>query len=105
MDNKTFYLYKSTHSEKKFSVRTLEGHRIIYFGAKGYQDFTKHKDEKRKELYIARHEDNEDWTKSGMTTAGFWARWLLWNKPTLAESIKDIEERFHINVIYSKIKN
>ena len=102
MDNKTFYLYQSTHPDKKFSVRTLESHKVIHFGAKGYDDFTKHKDEERKERYIARHEDNENWSKTGVDSAGFWSRWILWNKATIKESIKDTEEKFGINIIYSK---
>jgi hypothetical protein len=104
MDNKTFYLYKSKLPDKKFSIRTLESAKTIQFGARGYDDFTKHKDEERKERYLSRHEDNEDWTKAGVNTAGFWSRWILWNKPTIKESIADTEERFGINIIYSKNK-
>ena len=33
----------------------------IYFGAAGMSDFTKHKDEDRKNRYIDRHKNNEDW--------------------------------------------
>ena len=102
MNNKTFYLYESAHPAKKFAIRTLESHKVIQFGAKGYEDFTTHKDEERKELYISRHEDNEDWTKSGIKSPGFWARWILWNRPSLKDSIKDTEERFNINIVYSK---
>ena len=66
----------------------------IYFGAAGMSDFTKHKDEDRKNRYIDRHKHNEDWGKSGIDTAGFWSRWLLWNKPTIRESYQDIKKRF-----------
>ena len=104
MENKTFYLYRSTVKDKKFAVRTLESTKTVLFGAKGYEDYTKHKDEKRKEMYLNRHQKNEDWTKSGIMTPGFWARWLLWNKETLGESISDIEERFNIDIIYNKMK-
>jgi hypothetical protein len=34
------------------------------------------------------------WGKSGIDTAGFWSRWLLWNKPTIKESYDDIKRRF-----------
>ena len=68
--------------------------KIIRFGAKGYTDYTLGATKKQKENYIKRHELREDWTKNGIYTAGFWSRWLLWNKPTIAESIKDIERRF-----------
>jgi hypothetical protein len=35
-------------------------------------------------------------------TAGFWSRWVLWNKPTITESIKDIQKRFS-NIKITKI--
>ena len=33
-------------------------------------DYTKHKDKERKDLYVDRHNKNEDWTNSGVKTAG-----------------------------------
>ena len=57
-------------------------------------DFTIHKDEDRKNRYINRHKKNEDWGKSGIDTAGFWSRWLLWNKPTIKESYQDIKRKY-----------
>ena len=33
----------------------------VSFGSKGMEDFTIHKDEERKKLYLKRHEKNEDW--------------------------------------------
>ena len=49
-----------------------------------------------KKRYINRHKNNEDWTKSGIDTAGFWSRWLLWNKKTIQDSYKDIKNNFKI---------
>jgi hypothetical protein len=43
---------------------------------------------------------NENWTKSGLRTAGFLSRWILWNKPTILASIKDVEDRFNIKIKY-----
>ena len=89
----------SASSTKKYDVflRDKEGkeHKVS-FGAKGYSDFTKHKDEERKKLYIARHKAREDWTRSGVLTAGFWSRWVLWNKPALRASIEDTRIRFNL---------
>jgi hypothetical protein len=56
----------------------------VYFGTAGYSDFTIHKDEETKLRYIKRH-NNENWTKSGINSAGFWSRWLLWQ-----EGAKDV---------------
>ena len=67
----------------------------VSFGAKGMSDFTIHKDEKRKERYLARHKGmNEDWNDP--TTPGALSRWILWNKPTLEASIKDFKNRFDL---------
>jgi hypothetical protein len=80
---------------KKYSIR-IQGKKIN-FGDDRYEDFTQHKDPERKKRYILRHEKNEDWNDS--STAGFWSRWLLWNKPTFKESIKDIKNKFNIDII------
>lgn len=68
----------------------------IKFGSKSYSDYTKHKDPERKKLYIKRHSKNEDWTKKGILTAGFWSRWILWNKPSLRDSIQNTKQRFNL---------
>lgn len=95
----SYELQSSKRKDKKYSIKTPDGKNTIHFGAKGYEDYTTHKDPERKERYIARHKVREDWTKSGINTAGFWAFHLLWNKPTLTESIKDIEKRFNIKIL------
>jgi len=64
-----------------------------------------HHDDARKENYISRHASRETWGKNGLNTAGFWARWLLWNKPTLSASIKDIEQRFDVKITTSSQHN
>ena len=84
---------KSNRAGKKY-MAAIEGGPTIHFGAKGYDDFTLTGDEERKAAYLARHKVNEDWTMGGVKSAGFWARWLLWNKPSLAESIADLNRRF-----------
>ena len=57
-------------------------------------DFTLHKDPERKARYIARHKSNEDWAKSGIKIAGFYAKHVLWNKPTLQASVNDLNHRY-----------
>ena len=83
---------KSTRVGKKYMARV--NNKTIHFGATGYSDFTTSKDEKRKASYLARHKTGEDWTLAGVDTAGFWARWLLWYKPSITASIRDINQRF-----------
>ena len=82
---RTAVLSKSDRADKKYKVRV--GNKTIHFGAAGYEDFTTHKDPKRKARYLARHK-NENWDDP--ETAGFWARHLLWNKDTIKDSIADL---------------
>ena len=84
---------RSARKDKKYMVN-VNG-RAIHFGARGYEDYTVHNDERREANYLVRHK-HENW--SDKTTAGVWARWLLWNKPTLAESIRDVNNRFDLHV-------
>ena len=89
----------SSDPEKKLDVvlETDAGReKTVRIGARGMSDFTKHHDEERKARYIARHKAREDWKLSGVLTSGFWSRWLLWNKDTLAESRRDVKERFNL---------
>ena len=90
-----YYPYKSDNPNKKYYIITNDNKKV-YFGASGYSDFTIHKNETRKQRYINRHKNNENWSKSGVDTAGFWSRWLLWNKPTIKDSYMDIKTKFHI---------
>jgi len=68
--------------------------RTVRFGAAGMSDFTKNKDEERKQRYLDRHRARENW--DDITTAGAWSRWLLWNKPTITESLADLKKRFDL---------
>lgn len=99
MSKPIWFLSKSDKKTKKYFVTSPSGKKV-YFGAKGYQDFTMHKDPERKQRYINRHSGGgrEDWSKKGLETAGFWSRWLLWNEPTIESSIKSIEKKFGIKI-------
>ena len=75
-------LRRSRNPEKKWdAVFEKEGkEKVVSFGAKGYSDFTKHKDVTRKARYIKRH--------SGMGED--------WNKPSLKGSLRDFRKRFSL---------
>ena len=79
----------------KYKV-VIDGKKTVRFGAQGYNDNTKTGDDKAKRAYIARHRVTEDW--SNYKTSGFWAKHLLWNKPTLQASIKDVERRYDMDI-------
>jgi len=85
---------KSHKKDKKFNA-TINGSKTVPFGAAGMSDYTIHKDPERKERYINRHKNmNENWNKSGVKTAGFYAKHILWNKPTLKASVDDLNNKY-----------
>jgi hypothetical protein len=90
----------SNPSKKYEALFDINGkQKKVSFGAKKesgepYSDFTVHKDEERKSRYLARHAAHENWNDP--TTAGALSRWILWNKPTLKESIADFKKRFNV---------
>ena len=84
---------KSLTPGKKFDA-LIDNKKTIHFGATGYEDYTMHKDKERKERYLKRHQKNENWHSP--LSAGFYSRWLLWNEPTITESIRDTNRRFKI---------
>ena len=88
----TIILKPSAKPDEKFVA--LVDNRKIYFGAAGYSDYTQSQDDAQKARYISRHQKNENWTASGMTTPGFYAKHVLWNKPTLQERVRDLNRRF-----------
>lgn len=69
---------KSKRKDKKYDALLPSG-KTVSFGAKGYEDYTQHKDPKRKKNYLARHVHDP----KAITTAGGLARDILWSKPTI----------------------
>jgi len=95
------YLEKSDKKDKKYKVTIIKNDihlKHIYFGAAGYSDYTKHKDKERMERYNIRHKTRENWTKSGILTAGFWSKWILWSKPSLKDAKSYTEKKFNITI-------
>lgn len=89
-------LTKSNKDGKRFMVQV--NNKRIHFGDADGKTYIDHNDDKLKDNYIARHKElNENW--NDLETAGFWARWLLWEKKTINEAIKNIENRFKVKII------
>ena len=91
---------KSKTKDKKYDA-VVDGNKTIHFGAKGYSDFTIHKNEERKGRYITRHKKNENWNDP--MTAGFYAKNIFWNKPSVKASAEDTNKRF--KNIHIKLKS
>ena len=94
---KKYFPYPANDGKHKYYIITNDNKKVC-FGAAGYSDFTIHKDEARRQRYVARHEKNESkyWNKSGIDTASFWSKFLLWNLPSISASYQDIKKRFNI---------
>ena len=67
----------------------------IPFGARGYEDYTQHKNILRQKLYLLRHAAREDW-KDPMT-AGALSRWILWNTPNLQTNVRLYKQKFNLD--------
>ena len=82
--------------------RALEGDasgdtKTTQFGYKGMSDFTKHKDEGRRDSYLARHGSkgqNQNWKDP--TTAGALSRYVLWEKTSLPAAKSAFKKRFNL---------
>ena len=91
-------LSKSPRREKKWRVVFPNG-KHVDFGSKPYQDYLTHMNPLRMHAYLQRHSRHENWKKSGMYTAGFWSRWLLWSVPTMSGAKSLILRKFGLRVV------
>ena len=66
----------------------------VHFGQKGSSTYIDHKDDKKKDAYIARHKVNENFNNP--LSSGSLIRYILWNKTTLSASISDFKKRFNL---------
>lgn len=92
-------LIKLENDKKKYLVIVLDRlnniKRTLKFGDSKYEDYTtmKYKDFTRKLRYRIRHSGDNI---NNPMMPGFWSYWILWNKKTIKDSIKDTEKRYSI---------
>lgn len=96
--DRVVFLGRSSRPGKKYMVRVGTDGPVVHFGQHGAPDFTTHHDVARQTDYLRRHRAHEDWTRTGVNTPGFWARWLLWSRPSKREAVKYIERKMHARV-------
>jgi len=92
------FLLKKSHKEgKKYDGVFIDGDhkKVIPFGAEGMSDYTKHHDPDRKQRYLNRHKATENWEDP--KTAGALSKWILWNKPTITESVNSFKKHFRLS--------
>jgi hypothetical protein len=66
--------------------------KVVSFGAKGMDDYTKTHDKEQRARYINRHSANENWSK--LDSPGALSRWILWGESTsLMKNIASYKNR------------
>ena len=80
---------RSNKSDKR--LQASFDNKTVHFGAKGGSTFVDHRDPKTKANWEARHKVRENW--KDYDSAGALAKHVLWNKPTIAESVRDLNAR------------
>lgn len=104
-------IVRDTDGKHKFRAVFPEG-RVVHFGARGYSDYTIHKDPVRMKRYVIRHgggsasgargtrSRRENWGKSGRYTPGFWSRWLLWSRPSMNGAVAKTQRVLGRRIIF-----
>lgn len=87
----------STRKYKKymamFSNRNGDIIDTIHFGDNRYEDYTIHKDKKRRARYIDRHK-HEDWNDP--MKAGTLSRFILWDAEDIKQNVANYKRRFKL---------
>ena len=108
-----FYLNKSDNKYKKYEMVMHSFKHKHYFGQNNYRDFTlmndknsefylddKNKRDDVKRAYLKRHSKDPKGIHQPSTLSDM----ILWNKPTINESIKDYEKKYDVKVIFNNKK-
>jgi hypothetical protein len=83
----------SEKPDKKWKALFDSG-KITHFGSRGMDDFTITKDKEQRERYRTRHK--KDLMTGDPTRAGFLSWYILWNLPSMRDSIVDYKKRFNM---------
>ena len=71
-------VFVSTRKDKKFMIMN-DNNKFIHFGQLGYDDFTKHKDEQRRQAYLSRATKIKGIWKQDKYSPNNLSIKLLWN--------------------------
>ena len=71
-------LFISTRKDKKFMIKN-DNNKYIHFGQLGYEDFSKHKDEKRRQSYLTRAKKIKGLWKEDKYSPNMLSIKILWN--------------------------
>ena len=93
----TYILKKSNNKGKRFVIIMPKlGHKH-HFASDVGQTFIDHKDDKKREAWIARHKNDKNFNNkhSGI----YHSRKLLWTEPTLKQAIKRYEKEHDVKIV------
>jgi len=94
---KLLKIERSSNKHKKYVATFDLGEKLkkVHFGQKESSTYLDHKDDKKRDAYLARHKVNENWNDP--LTAGSLSRWLLWGSTTsLEQNIKVFKKKFNL---------
>jgi hypothetical protein len=98
MDIKLLDILMSPRKNKKlmaiFDINGLI--RKVHFGSKFSKTFLDHNDNLKKSYYIKRHKALGTEDINNPITPASLSLFILWNKPTFEESLKDYKRRFNV---------
>lgn len=85
-------------SKKKWQVKVETpsgGVKTVQFGARGYEDYTQHKDKSRRDNYRSRHRGDKI---NDPTKAGFWSWHVLWGDSTdIKKNLASAKRKYRLN--------
>jgi hypothetical protein len=76
--NKNVQVFPSNKPKKKYMILNPNTNKYIYFGQMGYEDFTKHKDLRRRQNYLKRSANIKGNWKDNPYSPNNLSRYLLW---------------------------
>lgn len=87
-------LVPSKKAGKKWDALFADG-KVVSFGAAGYEDYTIHHDEERRERYRKRHLKD---LKGDVRTPGYLAYYVLWgDSPSRQQNLLDYQKKFRVD--------
>jgi len=92
-------------SPKKWQIKVETpsgGVKTVQFGARGYEDYTQHKDKSRRDNYRSRHRKDKI---NDPTKAGFWSWHVLWGDSTdIKKNLASAKRKYRLNPSEASMK-
>lgn len=104
-DGYSLILKNSPIDTKKYRIEFFKDGVYKYkidFGSRDYTSFEVHRDKKRKQAFLRRFskqiEKNKDIKDVRELTPMFLSTYILWNKPSIKGSLRDLREKYGLKI-------